>query len=287
VEEVAIALHCPHGQIRPDVRTVSRACQRACRQSSGIDPRRQCPPHHHQGRTRPYLHGDSADGRGGRCDLAPVLAAVGTIATMVSKFDIVVERNAPASPPRTRLRPNPTPGPRRVDITHAELACADTSRTAAANTPPAPRGRARRAPRLSEHLKYPRPQIDAERIDDELFEQVRHQVRRHRVHPDHHQREGPPAVILHLDQPTKSRQEQEAQTTAEERPTGGPDALHHGQIPVNGAAVPRQSDTPAASRRRIGIAGALARSHCRPPVPGSWCRVWEGNSGSGSLRHCR
>jgi hypothetical protein len=31
--------------------------------------------------------------------LAPILAAVGAIATLVSKFDVVVERNPPATPP--------------------------------------------------------------------------------------------------------------------------------------------------------------------------------------------
>jgi hypothetical protein len=32
---------------------------------------------------------------------APLLAAIGTIATMVAKFDIVVERNPPTTPPAT------------------------------------------------------------------------------------------------------------------------------------------------------------------------------------------
>jgi hypothetical protein len=32
---------------------------------------------------------------------APLLAAVGAIATMVAKFDIVVERNPPPTPPET------------------------------------------------------------------------------------------------------------------------------------------------------------------------------------------
>jgi hypothetical protein len=34
--------------------------------------------------------------------LAPILAAVGAIATVVSKFDVVVERNAPAPPPEEK-----------------------------------------------------------------------------------------------------------------------------------------------------------------------------------------
>jgi hypothetical protein len=38
---------------------------------------------------------------------APLLAAVGAIATMVAKFDIVVERNPPPTPPA----PPPPPGP--------------------------------------------------------------------------------------------------------------------------------------------------------------------------------
>ena len=33
--------------------------------------------------------------------LAPILAAVGAIATLVAKFDVVVERSAYASPPQT------------------------------------------------------------------------------------------------------------------------------------------------------------------------------------------
>ena len=40
---------------------------------------------------------------------APVLAAIGTIATMVAKFDIVVERNPPATPPPPAAD---KPGPR-------------------------------------------------------------------------------------------------------------------------------------------------------------------------------
>jgi hypothetical protein len=34
--------------------------------------------------------------------LAPILAAVGAIATVVSKFDVVVERNPPAPPPEEK-----------------------------------------------------------------------------------------------------------------------------------------------------------------------------------------
>ncbi len=41
--------------------------------------------------------------------LAPVLAAVGAIATIVSRFDVVVERNAPPSPPATPPAETTTP----------------------------------------------------------------------------------------------------------------------------------------------------------------------------------
>ena len=43
--------------------------------------------------------------------LAPLLAAIGTIATMVAKFDIVVERTKPAPPPAGGPE---KPGPTRV-----------------------------------------------------------------------------------------------------------------------------------------------------------------------------
>jgi len=44
---------------------------------------------------------------------APVLAAAGAIASMVAKFEIVVERNppAPAAGPRTQASDKPKPGP--------------------------------------------------------------------------------------------------------------------------------------------------------------------------------
>ena len=34
--------------------------------------------------------------------LAPILAAVGAIATVVSKFEVVIERNAPEAPPEEK-----------------------------------------------------------------------------------------------------------------------------------------------------------------------------------------
>ena len=45
--------------------------------------------------------------------LAPILAAVGAIATLVSKFDIVVERSVPAEPPpseSSEAKPGSTAG---------------------------------------------------------------------------------------------------------------------------------------------------------------------------------
>jgi hypothetical protein len=38
---------------------------------------------------------------------APLVAAVGAIATMVAKFDIVVERNPPPTPPADAGKPGP------------------------------------------------------------------------------------------------------------------------------------------------------------------------------------
>src|SRR5438552_1512724 len=44
---------------------------------------------------------------------------------------------------------------------------------------------------ISKHLEYSRPQGNAKRIDNESFEQMRHQIGRDRIHPDNQEREGP------------------------------------------------------------------------------------------------
>src|ERR1017187_329699 len=79
----------------------------------------------------------------------------------------------------------------------------------------------------SEELKCVRAKMNAKGIHDEPLPQMRHQVGGDGVHTDHHQRKGPFPIAFHLNQPAKPGQEQEAQSTAEKRPTRRPDALHH------------------------------------------------------------
>ena len=43
--------------------------------------------------------------------LAPILAAVGAIATVVSRFQVVIERNAPPGPPPSEEKPSTPPTP--------------------------------------------------------------------------------------------------------------------------------------------------------------------------------
>jgi hypothetical protein len=56
--------------------------------------------------------------------LAPILAAVGAIATVVSKFDVVVERNAPPEPPATP--PTGTTTDPSVGATESQVDMKDT-----------------------------------------------------------------------------------------------------------------------------------------------------------------
>src|SRR5271156_1797005 len=53
-------------------------------------------------------------------------------------------------------------------------------------------------------------QVDSERIEDELFEQMRDQIRGNGVHAHHYEREGPFPIALHFDDPAKGGQEEEA-----------------------------------------------------------------------------
>lgn len=56
--------------------------------------------------------------------LAPILAAVGAIATLVARFDVVVERNGPASP--TEAKPRAASPASNVGATESQVNMKDT-----------------------------------------------------------------------------------------------------------------------------------------------------------------
>lgn len=71
-------------------------------------------------------------------------------------------------------------------------------------------------------------EVNVEGVDDELFPQMRDEVRCNRVHADDDEREGPLAVVLHVDNPRKGDEEEEADAAAEECPAWCPHALDDG-----------------------------------------------------------
>src|ERR1017187_8988571 len=91
---------------------------------------------------------------------------------------------------------------------------------------------------------------------------MRDKIGRDGIHPDDDQRDCPPAVLLHVDDPGERREEEETDPAAEERPARSPDALTMGQIPVtwrSRAAAARTA--PAIKKRLMGILGAAERNH--------------------------
>jgi len=56
--------------------------------------------------------------------MAPILAAVGAIATLVAKFDVVVERNAPAS--TGEAKPHATSAASNMGATESQVSMKDT-----------------------------------------------------------------------------------------------------------------------------------------------------------------
>src|ERR1039457_5669309 len=57
---------------------------------------------------------------------------------------------------------------------------------------------------------------------------MRDKIGRDGIHPDDDQRDCPPAVLLHVDDPGERREEEETDPAAEERPARSPDALDDG-----------------------------------------------------------
>src|SRR5579859_6933171 len=92
---------------------------------------------------------------------------------------------------------------------------------------------------------------------------MRNQIRRNRVHSNHHQRERPLPVALLFNQPRKCRQRQKADSSAEQNPARSPYPFHDG---ANSRHMQQQSSrNSCTSRQEQLLKRNLRRLRPQPP----------------------